>query len=264
MRGLWRNWIIAILVVFGLATVGSLFSDREPSASTPASTPTFTPASTPTLSPAETAHPSSSPSQSASEPAATSPTPSAESEAIEALARLPIRGRAPKTGYSRELFSDGWGEYLGCDWRNRILARDLTNLTFRDSCIVATGTLLDPYSGDEIQFVRGVDTSFQVQIDHVVAVSDAWQKGAQQLTAQQRYEFYNDPLNLLAVSGSLNQQKSDSDAASWLPPNKTFRCQYVARQIAVKLKYELWVTQAEHDAMTRILQGCPGEPLTVG
>jgi hypothetical protein len=100
-----------------------------------------------------------------------------------------------------------------------------------------------------------------VQIDHVVALSDAWQKGAQQLTSNQRYAFYNDPLNLLAVSGSANAQKSDSDAASWLPANKTFRCSFVARQVAVKISYSLWVTQAEYDAIYRILQGCPDQPL---
>jgi len=104
-----------------------------------------------------------------------------------------------------------------------------------------------------------VKTSNAVQIDHVVPVSDAWQKGAQQLSSQTRYSFYNDPLNLLAVDGPSNERKSDSDAASWLPPNKSFRCSYVARQIAVKYKYRLWVTQAEHDAMARVLGTCPGK-----
>ena len=276
----WRNWIAAFLALLVLSALGSLVTNRESVAPVPSgvstaatesssSQTTESPSSnsSPTVAPSPSETPSSEPSPENSPSDSTSPTPApspteiVESAALEALASLPIKGRAPQTGYSRELFSDGWGEYLGCDWRNRILARDLTTLTFRDSCIVASGLLLDPYSGKEIEFVRGVDTSFMVQIDHVVAVSDAWQKGAQQLNAQQRYTFYNDPLNLLAVSGSLNQQKGDSDAASWLPPNKAFRCQYVARQIAVKAKYELWITQAEHDAMLRVLQACPGEPL---
>jgi hypothetical protein len=92
-------------------------------------------------------------------------------------------------------------------------------------------------------------------------VSDAWQKGAQQLSSDQRYAFYNDPLNLLAVSGSANSQKSDSDAASWLPSNTGFRCDFVARQIAVKLSYNLWVTQAEYDSMYRVLETCPNQAL---
>ena len=51
--------------------------------------------------------------------------------------------------------------------------------------------------------------------------------------------------------------KSDGDAATWLPPNKSYRCDYVARQISVKSSYGLWVTQAEHDAMVRVLSDCP-------
>jgi hypothetical protein len=147
--------------------------------------------------------------------------------------------------------------------RNKILRRDFSDFVFRtgSSCIIETGVLEDPYTGLTINFVRGVGTSSQVQIDHVVAVSDAWQKGAQQLSSDQRYAFYNDPLNLLAVSGSANSQKSDSDAASWLPANKAFRCDFVARQIAVKVSYNLWVTQAEFDSMYRILQTCPTQTL---
>lgn len=184
-----------------------------------------------------------------------------QTKAITLLSKLAIKGRAPKTGYSRALFSDGWGTIGDCDTRNYILERDLTNITWRYSprCTVSTGILQDPYTGRTIRFIRGVKTSNAVQIDHVVPVSDAWQKGAQQLSSQTRYNFYNDPLNLLAVDGPSNESKSDSDAASWLPPNKSFRCSYVARQIAVKYKYHLWVTQAEHDAMASVLGTCPGK-----
>ena len=183
--------------------------------------------------------------------------------AKQGLSQLPVKGRAPKTGYARELFSDGWGSIGECDLRNYILRRDLKNIIWRDSpaCTVATGTLVDPYTAKTINFVRGVGSSLAVQIDHVVAVSDAWQKGAQKLTANQRFNFYNDPLNLLAVDGPTNAQKSDSDAASWLPPNKAFRCSYVARQVSVKRKYNLWVTSAEKDAILRVLTTCPKQKL---
>jgi len=186
--------------------------------------------------------------------------------AANALGKLAVKGRAPKTGYSRSLFSDGWGSVNGCDTRNFILRRDLRSITWRSgaSCLVATGILQDPYTGRTINFVRGVRTSLVVQIDHVVAVSDAWQKGAQQLSANSRYSFYNDPLNLLAVDGPTNEAKGDGDAATWLPPNKAFRCSYVARQIAVKSKYKLWVTNSEKDAMARVLGACPKQRLPVG
>lgn len=182
-------------------------------------------------------------------------------EAAEALALLAVKGRAPKTGYERSQFGDGWAKTKDCDTRNEILRRDLTNIVVNIDCHVVSGTLLDPYTGASIAFQRGSGTSQAVQIDHVVALSDAWQKGAQQLTYAERLALANDPLELLAVDGPANQEKSDGDAASWLPPNRAFRCQYVARQIAVKQKYTLWVTQAEKDAMLRVLATCPGQAL---
>lgn len=180
------------------------------------------------------------------------------SEIGQELEKIPIKGRAPKTNYSREQFGDGWGEIAGCDTRNRILHRDLKEVTLdSDNCKVASGTLHDPYTNKQIAFQRGKGTSSKVQIDHVVALSDAWQKGAQQLPIAKRTQLANDPTNLLAVDGPANMQKSDGDAATWLPPHKPFRCHYITRQISVKKEYNLWVTQAEYDAMKRVIAACP-------
>ncbi len=186
-----------------------------------------------------------------------------DGSAEKALAELPTKGRAPKTGYAREQFGAGWAAVDACDMRNYILQRDLKHvqLNDKDQCTVESGTLGDPYTDKEITFKRGASTSRLVQIDHVVALSDAWQKGAQTLDVARRAELANDPLNLLAVDGPANAQKSDSDAASWLPPNKAYRCQYVARQIAVKQKYNLWITAAERDTMVDVLASCPGQML---
>lgn len=184
---------------------------------------------------------------------------------MAALASLPVKGRAPKTGYARAQFGEGWSDLNGdgCDTRNEILKRDLQDMLLKpgSDCLVAAGVLNDPYSGTTMQFLRGTDTSSDVQIDHVVALGDAWQKGAQQLPPQGREALANDPLNLLAVQGRVNTSKGDSDAASWLPPNKTYRCAYVSRQIAVKSKYDLWVTATERDAMQRVLAKCPGQSI---
>ncbi|MFE3195735.1 HNH endonuclease family protein [Nocardia sp. NPDC059240] len=187
-------------------------------------------------------------------------------EARALLDTLPVQGRAPKTGYARNQFGETWtddvdvaGGHNGCDTRNDILGRDLIDPAFKPGtrdCVVLSGTLGDPYTGKSIDFVRGQDTSHRVQIDHVVALSDAWQKGAQQLSPRERANLANDPRNLLAVDGPANQQKGASDAASWLPPDKTYRCTYVAKQITVKSAYSLWVTQGEKDAMIRVLDGC--------
>jgi hypothetical protein len=176
------------------------------------------------------------------------------------LETLAIKGRAPKTGYDRDQFGTAWADVdrNGCDTRNDILKLQLYDIVFANSvpCKVASGVLDDPYTASTIRFVRGQATSSAVQIDHVVALSDAWQKGAQQLSPEQRMAFANDPLNLQATDGPTNQQKGDGDAATWLPPNKAFRCTYVATQISVKATYGLWVTQAEHDAMASVLGSC--------
>lgn len=175
---------------------------------------------------------------------------------LEVLESLEVKGRAPKTGYKRAQFGQGWSKVGLCDTRNIVLKRDLTDVVIDERCRVQSGKMIDPYTGVEISFQRGEKTSQLVQIDHVVALSDAWQKGAQGLSFDDRVRFANDPLNLLAVDGQSNQAKGDADAATWLPPNKPFRCQYVARQVAVKKNYNLWVTEAEKQAIQGILEKC--------
>lgn len=179
--------------------------------------------------------------------------------AAEALEKLEVKGRAPKTGYERSQFGNGWAKVNGCSVRDVILYRDLENPVLEGECTVKSGTLHDPYTGTSILFSRS--ESSKVQIDHVVALSDAWQKGAQQLTIEQRKQLANDPLELLAVDGAANQNKSDGDAATWLPSKKSFRCTYAARQVAVKSKYSLWVTEAEKNTLREIFATCPGQSL---
>jgi hypothetical protein len=181
--------------------------------------------------------------------------------ATQALGNLAVKGRAPKTGYTREQFGNGWEDQGDCDTRNKVLQRDLTNAQVRSTtdCTVLSGNLHDPYTAKDIHFTRGSSTSSAIQIDHVVALSDAWQTGAQQLSTTTRKQLANDPLELLAVDGPTNEAKGDGDAATWLPSNKAFRCAYVARQVAVKAKYQLWVTPAEHDAIQNILGTCPNQ-----
>jgi hypothetical protein len=179
--------------------------------------------------------------------------------ALQALNILPEKGRAPKTGYSRAEFGDGWATVNGCSTRDIVLYRDLQNSALKDECTVESGVLQDAYTGKTIQFSK--QNSSAVQIDHVVALSDAWQKGASQLSPTRREQLANDPLELLAVDGAANQAKSDGDAAAWLPSNKPFRCHYVARQITVKKKYDLWVTSAEKVAIRQVLDTCPEQAL---
>jgi len=198
--------------------------------------------------------------------------PATGGNAASALQALPVKGRAPQTGYSRDQFGQAWtddvtvgGGHNGCGTRDDILRRALTGIMVKpgtNGCVVLSGQLNDPYTGRLIQFARGPRSS-AVQIEHVVALGDSWQKGAQQLTVDERTNLANDPLELLAVDGPTNQAKGDADASSWLPPAKGYRCAYIARQIAVKTKYRLWVTSAEKDAMAAVLSACPDETLPV-
>ena len=207
-------------------------------------------------------------------PGTTQPQQTPSGGAAALLATLAVKGRAPTTGYDRDEFGPAWSDntddlfgHNGCDTRNDILRRDLRAITVKPGthgCTVLTGTLHDPYTGSTISFRRGQRTSARVQIDHVVALADAWQTGAQYWDETKRQALANDPLELLAVDGPANQSKGAGDAASWLPPAKAFRCAYVARQVAVKARYGLWVTAAEHDAIARVLSTCPGQPVSTG
>ncbi len=186
----------------------------------------------------------------------------ATNDALTALNKLEVKGRAPKTGYTRSQFPH-WSDpdRNGCDARNDILKRDLTDITYKEGtrdCKVIAGQLLDPFSGKVIIFSP---TKVVIDIDHVVALSNAWQTGAAYFDKSVRTQIANDPLNLLAVDSKLNRQKGDGDAATWLPPNKSFRCEYVARQVAVKAKYKLWVTEPEKVAITKILSNCVDQKL---
>ncbi|WP_165775845.1 HNH endonuclease family protein [Bifidobacterium scaligerum] len=187
----------------------------------------------------------------------------ATGSAADTLAALTVDDNQNSAGYDRNAFgfreTDTDGN--GCDVREDVLARDLTDITYKTSgsCVVQSGTLADPYTGKTINFTRGRTTSSAVQIDHVVALENAWQSGARDWDSARRREFGNDPYNLLAVDGPANQDKGSASAAYWLPTNSGYRCAYVARQIGVKDKYGLSVTSAEKDAMLAVLHSCPGQ-----
>ncbi|QHN33676.1 MULTISPECIES: GmrSD restriction endonuclease domain-containing protein [Gordonia] len=251
--------IVGLLVVVGL--VGSPDDDEVDTAAVTASTTAASGGS-----PSTPSGPSVSDRASTTEPMSTTRMLGREATAaLRRLDELDVKGRAPKTGYSRSEFGSGWsddvdvdGGHNGCDTRNDML-KDLDEVTVKSGtrgCVVLSGTLHDPYTGRDIAFVRGEGTSSAVQIDHVVALSDAWQKGAQRLTVDERRNLANDPVNLQPTDGPTNSRKGDGDAATWLPPNRSYRCTYVARQIEVKAKYRLWVTAAEKLAMQRVLATC--------
>lgn len=243
---------VQILILLTIIVGVAFYNDADSRDAQPTSVETFT--ESPTAQAPSSAH-----------EGATSQ-PDTSDDYTETLENLRVAGRAPKTGYERELFGQAWSDdvtvelgHNGCDARNDILRRDLVNTEIKEGtygCVVLTGTLHDPYSGETIDFVRGQSTSSEVQIDHIVALSDAWQKGAQQWDEQTRRNFANDPINLRAVKGRLNSQKGAGDAATWLPPQREHRCEYARDIIHVKSEYGLWVTAAEKEALHTQLATC--------
>lgn len=180
--------------------------------------------------------------------------------AINLLRELEVKGHAPKTGYDRKEFYYTWPSIDGCNLRQKILKREFGDTAKLNGCIVISGEFDEPYTGKHLVFIDKSSITKGLQIDHVVALSNAWQTGAQYKEQSVRYQIATDPLNLLAVDGPANEQKSDADAATWLPANKKFRCAYVARQVSVKYKYKLWITAPEKSAIEKVLANCPNEP----
>ncbi|WP_394940780.1 DUF1524 domain-containing protein [Psychromicrobium sp. YIM B11713] len=259
-------WVIAIVAILG---VGGALNGVLASPISAASQSTVNPATiSVTLPPSSTASLDLPPIEPVPDstviPAgvrAPHPEPPSRTLAVDLLGRLPIKAALPKTGYSRAQFGPAWPDvdHNGCDTRNDILRRDLSNVAFADGsthCVVRSGELSDPYTGNKLAFDRS--KSAIVQIDQVVSLSDAWQKGGQKLTEAQKLAFANDPLNLMAVETLSTISKGSKDASSWLPSNSDYRCYYVARQISVKATYGLWVTQTEHDVLGAVLRNCPG------
>ncbi len=176
--------------------------------------------------------------------------------------------RIHRYDYRRAAFGDAWTDdndaplgHNGCDTRDDILNRDLTDKTFvaitRCPDAVATGTLHDPYTNATIAFQRGAKVGESVQIDHLIPLALAWDLGAYDWPLPERVRFANDPANLLAVGGQANDDKGDSQPALWMPPNAAFHCQYAMQFIAVLRGYQLPVDAPSVPVLQQAAATCP-------
>lgn len=186
-----------------------------------------------------------------------------------ALQSLPVVEPGTVSGYDRScspgdgcVFGPSWSDdttaplaHNGCDTRNDVLRESLTNVTFRsgtNECVVESGTLLDPYTGQQVEFVKA--NASDVQIDHLVPLAYAWRHGANQWPLAKRMAFANDPANLRATSGSVNQSKSDSGPEEWMP--EVDQCGYATAFATVAADYELSITPNDRDVLAA---ACPAE-----
>ncbi|MGB3475511.1 MAG: HNH endonuclease family protein [Mycobacterium sp.] len=194
------------------------------------------------------------------------PTVAAGTDVLAGITVVPARTH--RYDYRRPLFGDAWdddndapGGHNGCDTRNDILNRDLVDITHvstkRCADAVATGILHDPYTNAVVAFTRGAKIGEAVQIDHIVPLAYAWDMGASAWPYRQRLRFANDPANLLAVAGQGNQDKGDAGPGQWMPPNKSFACQYAVAYISVLRGYALRLDQPSADVLRDAAATCP-------
>jgi hypothetical protein len=189
---------------------------------------------------------------------------------LAGIPEIPIRVHA--NDYRRAAFGEAWtddnsepGGHNGCDTRNDILDRDLVDKTLtaikRCPTAVATGTLHDPYTNDIVHFTRGNQIGASVQIDHIVPLALAWDLGARDWSSDVRTRFANDPGNLLAVEGKVNEDKGDGEPADWMPPNHGFWCQYAVQFAAVLRGYALPIDERSASVLRDAATTCPtGQP----
>jgi hypothetical protein len=112
-----------------------------------------------------------------------------------------------------------------------------------------------PYTGEAVVFAKA--DAGRVDIDHVVALAEAWRTGAALWTPADRVRYANDPRNLAAASAAVNSAKGDKDAADWSPDGADRRCAYARRVVAVKTTYDLTVDVDERTALAGMLGDCP-------
>lgn len=237
------------LVVFAVVAAVRVIQSPHPAATDP--TPSVSAATSPT------------------EPAGAPPAGTDVADtARQALARLVIRPDRTVAGYDRScsaghgcVFGPAWSDvdHDGCDQRSDVLRRDLVSITTKPDthgCVVASGILHDPYTGQTISYRRG-PAGAAVQIDHVVPLGAAWSAGAATWSPHRRNNFANDLGNLLAVDGPANESKGDRTADQWRPPNSGSWCLYARITVTVDTRWHLTISSADRAALAGMLTHCP-------
>ncbi|MFF1259005.1 HNH endonuclease family protein [Streptomyces sp. NPDC058321] len=180
------------------------------------------------------------------------PTPVSGATARTYLSELTVKAEGSSDGYSRDLFPHWITQSGACNTREVVLKRDGTNVSQDSSCAATSGSWYSEYDGATWSAAADVD------IDHIVPLSEAWKSGASAWTTAQRQGFANDLTRpqLIAVTDNVNQSKGDQDPAKWMPSRAAYKCTYVRMWVQVKHYYNLTVDSAEKSALTSYLSGC--------
>ncbi|WP_280264787.1 HNH endonuclease family protein [Nocardia wallacei] len=168
------------------------------------------------------------------------------------LDALTVADEGSMSGYSREKFPH-WSTVSGaCTTRETVLRRDGSGVEVDARCRPTAGSWHSPYDDKTVSEPGDVD------IDHVVALAEAWRSGAADWSAERREQFANDldDPQLIAVTAASNRAKGDQDPAQWLPPNTAYRCTYARMWVAVKSTWALTLQQSEKDAVAEALRSC--------
>lgn len=214
---------------------------------------------TPQPTPSTTATPTPTPT-----PIATPPPTAAQGSLVAVINTLPVATEV-RTGYDRTLFKHwnsglptGSGGIAYCDTRDEVLiSESITMATWSGTSCTITGSWYSYYDG-----VSTADAS-TFDIDHMVALAEAWDSGAHSWTAGQREAYANDqgdPRSLVAVSASSNRGKGDQDPGEWWPLLE--RCRYAAEWTATKARFGLTVDQTEKDALLLQASHCGDTTVT--
>ncbi len=177
--------------------------------------------------------------------------------AVSELARLAVRPERDARSYRREAFGQRWADVdrNGCATRDDVLARDLRDVRRRGRCVVVAGTGVDFYTGEAFRFEKA--QADRVQVDHVVALAEAWRSGASSWTEDRRRAFANDPRGLVLTSRSVNAGKGDQDAGTWAPASRAAACRFAVVVVQVKSAYGLAVDTREREGLLADLRACP-------
>ncbi|MEU4742382.1 HNH endonuclease family protein [Actinosynnema sp. NPDC023658] len=191
------------------------------------------------------------PNTSSSVPAPTAPPAPGDDPAAQ-LAALTVAPEGKMTGYSRDRFPHWSSQGEGCDTRDVVLQRQGADVRTAAGCKITGGSWTSAYDGVVVTDPGDLD------IDHTVALAEAWRSGADKWTDEQREKFANDlgGLQLIAVTASSNRSKGDQDAAKWKPPVQAYWCTYARSVVSVKTLYALTIDPAERDALGAMLKTC--------